>query len=225
MHLILDVIGIVDPTGLADLSNAAIYVLEDRPIEAALSAASAIPFGDFVKVGKYGVKASKTLTKEAVTGARILDRVPSKKAEEIYHWIRGLNPETNIKTVARNTGLPEWYIAKIRQHIFFEEHLLTDATGKMVRRRFDADEMIATWWKAASTGGIPKAELERVRLLFAHEYVEHALMRSGQPYRRFGKSGNELPDSAHRWAPKVPEPGPGGPLYMPGDGPWKHWDK
>src|SRR5205085_361547 len=94
------------------------------------------------------VAASARLGGASATGARILERVASQEAEAIYAWIRGLDAEANVAAVARNTGLPVWYIRKIRQHVFFEEHLLSDAAGTLVRQRFAADDMIATWWKA-----------------------------------------------------------------------------
>jgi hypothetical protein len=152
------------------------------------------------------------------TGARrLIDpaTVTQQEAEAIYAWIRGLDEETNIATVARNTGMPEQVIRSVRQHIFFEEHTLLDGSVA----RFTADEGIATWWKAATEGGIPKAELERVQLLFAHEYVERSLMQSGMPYRL---SETGVPMGAHELSPLVPNMQPGTPLYRPGVGPWDH---
>ena len=74
------------------------------------------------------------------TGARTIDAVTtSKQAESIYSWIRGLDSAANVKAVARNTGLPEWYVAKIRQHVFFEKHLLPsiDDPTKLVLRNLE----------------------------------------------------------------------------------------
>ena len=120
--------------------------------------------------------------------------------------------------------MPERIIGSVRQHVFFDEHLLLDdVTGKMVSRRFAADEGIASWWKAASTGGIPQSELERVQLLISHEYIERALMKSGLPYRQFGAGGIELPTGAHNLSLKIPNLEPGTPLYLrPNEGPWSH---
>src|SRR5262249_35395381 len=123
--------------------------------------------------------------------------------------------------------MPEQVIRSIRQHIFFEEHQLLDKKlGRLVLSRFTPDEGIAAWWEAATKGGIPKAELERVQLLFSHEYVERSLMKSGLPYRNYGPGGVELPGGAHDLAPKIPNLDPGAPLYtLPGEGPWSHWNK
>lgn len=155
------------------------------------------------------------------TGARQL-RDPTtmslREAEATYQWIRGLDAETNIVTVARNTEMPQQVIRSIRQHIFFEEHLMLDGTTS----RFVADEGIATWWKMATQGRIPTAELERVQGLFSHEYIERSLMRSGIPYR-LHESG--FPRGAHELAPAVPNLLPGRPLYRPGIGPWSHLEQ
>lgn len=105
-------------------------------------------------------------------------------------------PTTNIATVARNTGIPEQVVRSVRQHVFFDEHSLLDGTV----RRFDADGGVAVWWKAATGGGIPQAELERVQLLFAHEYVERCLIQSGMPYRL---SETGVPMAAHELAPRA----------------------
>jgi hypothetical protein len=162
----------------------------------------------------------------AYTGARTLpnpNALTQAEAEQIYGWVRGLDAETNIATVARNTGVPEQVVRSVRQHVFFEEHLLptgADGTGRLVMRRFDADQGIAAWWKAATEGGIPKAELERVQAIFAHEYVERALMRSGMPYLHYHPPF-QYP-GAHPLSPLFPNTRPGTPVYPPGVGPWDH---
>jgi hypothetical protein len=99
-------------------------------------------------------------------------------------------------------------------------------SGRLVRSRFTPDAGIAAWWEAATTGKIPRAELERAQILFSHEYVERSLMRSGLPYRFFGSDGIELPGGAHNLAPLIPNLDPGTALYsIPGQGPWTLWNE
>jgi len=51
----LDIVGIVDPTGIADLSNAAISVARGNFLDAAISVAGVLPLvGDAAKLGKLG---------------------------------------------------------------------------------------------------------------------------------------------------------------------------
>ena len=49
----LDVIGTVDPTGIADATNAAIYAAEGEYVDALLTAGAILPLGDALKAGKY----------------------------------------------------------------------------------------------------------------------------------------------------------------------------
>lgn len=51
----LDIVGIVDPTGIADISNAAISVARGNWLDAAISVAGVLPLvGDATKLGKLG---------------------------------------------------------------------------------------------------------------------------------------------------------------------------
>jgi hypothetical protein len=56
LHTVLDVIGWVDPTGIADGVNAVVYVFEGDYGNAMVSGVSMIPFGDVLKLLKYGGK-------------------------------------------------------------------------------------------------------------------------------------------------------------------------
>jgi hypothetical protein len=162
---------------------------------------------------------------QGYTGARTLlnpNALTQAEADRLYAWVRSLDAETNIATVARYTGVPVQVVRSVRQHIFFEEHLLpsgADGTGRLVMRRFDADQGIAAWWQAATKGRIPKAELERVHAIFAHEYVERALMRSGMLYLQYPPF--QYP-GAHPLSPLFPNTRPGTPVYPLGVGPWDH---
>ena len=78
-----------------------------------------------------GLELASSGSKVLYTGVRrLIDpiTVRQQEAEAIYGWIRGLDAETNIATVARNTGMPEQVIRSVRQHVFFEEHTLLDGS-------------------------------------------------------------------------------------------------
>lgn len=54
-QIALDIVGIVDPTGIADLSNAGISIVRGNFLDAAISAAGVVPIlGDAAKLGKLG---------------------------------------------------------------------------------------------------------------------------------------------------------------------------
>jgi RHS repeat-associated protein len=65
-HEILDVVGTIDPTGVADGLNAAIYLAEGDYKNAAISALSMIPGGDAAKGAKYAEKAAVKIEKQLV---------------------------------------------------------------------------------------------------------------------------------------------------------------
>jgi hypothetical protein len=74
-HGILDVVGVIDPTGIADGINAGWYLAEGDGVNAALSAAGMIPYvGDLAKVGKYGVKAAKAGEEVVAAGAKATNK-------------------------------------------------------------------------------------------------------------------------------------------------------
>jgi RHS repeat-associated protein len=78
-HEVLDAVGTIDPTGIADGLNAVIYLAEGDYKNAAISGLSILPGGDLAKGGKYidkGVDAVKALdnTKSIVkTGEKAND--------------------------------------------------------------------------------------------------------------------------------------------------------
>ncbi len=63
VHTALDALGMVDPTGIADATNALIYAAEDDYINTILSATALFPFGDASKVAKYAGEVVEIVTK------------------------------------------------------------------------------------------------------------------------------------------------------------------
>src|SRR5690606_31623913 len=64
-ELAMDAAGIADPTGLVDLSASLYYIARGDALNAGISLASILPFGDVLKAGRVGARmagAAKTGT-------------------------------------------------------------------------------------------------------------------------------------------------------------------
>ncbi len=71
----LDVVGLADPTGIADGVNAIVYVLRGRWGDAAISGMGILPYvGDLGKVGRLGGKAVRTDAKVAELTYEVIHR-------------------------------------------------------------------------------------------------------------------------------------------------------
>jgi hypothetical protein len=99
------------------------------------------------------------------TGARqILDPDSTKawdKVDGVYDAIRANSADVSV--IAKNTGLPEARISRIKQHVFFKEHQLDSGL-----RRFDADIDMANSWNRLEKGDFVKSDLD----LLEHERFE-----------------------------------------------------
>lgn len=69
----------------------------------------------------------------------------------------------DIKIIAKNTGLSEARIQRIKEHLFFNEHQLRYSKGV-----FDADPLIAESWKRLEVGTFTSSDLQ----LLNHELFE-----------------------------------------------------
>ena len=109
--------------------------------------------------------AGKSGTTTLQTGGRQIDyNAYIKRLETIdmeYESIRA--DKTDILKIVQNTGMPEWKIRRIKEHVFFKEHIL-DAGVK----RFDADPEIADAWYRLTNGGYTQNDID----LLNHEYFE-----------------------------------------------------
>ncbi|MBI1927309.1 hypothetical protein HYR99_24095 [Candidatus Poribacteria bacterium] len=122
------------------------------------------------------------------TGARFGEHTDDltrweRYAPEAYEAIRNAD---DVVDIARNTGLPEARIRRIKEHLFSREHILLDGL-----RRFDPDPDIADAWFRLQRGEQLNQDLD----LLKHEYFEsrfegifhtdyftahHATIRSGR---------------------------------------------
>jgi hypothetical protein len=65
----LDVVGVIDPTGVADATNALGYLAQGKFGDAAVSAAGIVPYvGDVGKLGKWGARGAKTAKRAKIAG-------------------------------------------------------------------------------------------------------------------------------------------------------------
>ena len=99
------------------------------------------------------------------TGGRQIDyNAYIKRLETIdmeYENIR-INT-TDISKIAQNTGMPEWKISRIKEHVFSNEHILDSGV-----KRFDADPEIADAWYRLTNGTFNQNDID----LLNHEYFE-----------------------------------------------------
>lgn len=73
------------------------------------------------------------------------------------------NSTTDIKTISENTEIPEWRIERIKEHVFYKEHIKDFEVG-----RFDADYDMAKAWERLISGDYVKSDLD----LLNHEIFE-----------------------------------------------------
>ena len=99
----LDIVGIADPTGVADIASASIEAKNGNWGGAILSGLGVIPYvGDIGKVGKIG-KHVKTINK-AIDGAKAVNgnSKASKKAQHVYEIVN--NTTKNVEKVGISGG-------------------------------------------------------------------------------------------------------------------------
>ncbi|MGG1592423.1 ribonuclease YeeF family protein [Terribacillus saccharophilus] len=83
------------------------------------------------------------------------------KADEMYNHFR--KSKTDVPLIAKNTGMPEQNIHRIKDHLFFKEHVKEHGIG-----RFDPDFQIAEAWDRLQKGNYTKNDID----LLNHELFE-----------------------------------------------------
>lgn len=99
-------------------------------------------------------------------------------ADEYYEAIRAST--TDIARIAGNTGYKAANIRKIKEHLFFNEHLLDRYTALGIPAtigRFDSNMSIAQAWRRLENGSHSASDLQ----LFRHETAEAWYMRNVAP--------------------------------------------
>jgi hypothetical protein len=114
------------------------------------------------------------------TGAGHIEQ-SSRAAEDAYAAIRA--DTGDVSSIATNTGIDEDVVAQVKKHLFMTEHDVPVGPGQVRSGYFTADERIAELWNKAGRGPLEPEDLNELRPLMSHEYVESRLMESGMPYR------------------------------------------
>jgi hypothetical protein len=100
------------------------------------------------------------------------------RAEGAYEAIR--RSSRDVELIARHTGYKASNIRKVKDHLFFNAHLLDRYTAyghPPIRARFDPDEAIAAAWHRLQRGDFGDAD----RQLLRHEIAEAWYMRKIAP--------------------------------------------
>lgn len=115
--------------------------------------------------GKDPWRSYESGTTTLQTGGRQIDyNAYIKRLETIDMEYENIRIDTtDISKIAQNTGMPEWKISRIKDHVFSNEHIL-DAGVK----RFDADPEIADAWYRLTNGTYNQNDID----LLNHEYFE-----------------------------------------------------
>ena len=90
-------------------------------------------------------------------------------ADELYNAIRASN--TDVSTIAENTRIKPQNIQKVKDHVFYNEHLLdkyVDYGIPAKRARFDSDLNQAQAWQRLENGTYTEADITWLK----HETVE-----------------------------------------------------
>lgn len=99
-----------------------------------------------------------------------------------------------------STGFPAGEIDRIRDHVFFEEHPLSDYEGGIVHRRYDASGDMAEAWLRLRSGRSRPEDLA----LLEHESAEARYYEAhpGSTYEQAHRAANEI----SAWENQVPAP-------------------
>lgn len=113
----------------------------------------------------------------------------SGNADEVYDLIRA--SESDVADISRNTGIKEVNIQKVKDHLFYDEHLLDryESYGMPATTgRFDSDVGIANAWLRLIKGEHTELDIRLLR----HETAESWYMRKHGPgYSKAHEAANK----------------------------------
>lgn len=107
------------------------------------------------------------------------------EAESYYDAMRSKNDD--VRAIAKSVGWTEYSIARIKQHVFLDKHILDDGI-----RRFDADYNMAVAWQRLVNGKF----LDRDVLLLKHEYLESVIEKK---YNLAYREAHDRTTLKHDW--------------------------
>lgn len=122
-----------------------------------------------------------------------------ERADELYEQIR--RDETDVIEIARWTGLKAVNIARVKNHLFYQEHLL-DSYEELgipaIVARFDSDQAIAESWRRLKNGTFSASDLRLLR----HEIAEAWYMRKhGASYLKAHRAAQDrFPAPIELWS-------------------------
>jgi hypothetical protein len=89
----------------------------------------------------------------------------------------------DVPKIAEELEIDPTVVDVAKRNLFVNKHDVPVGPGEIVRGNFTPDEYTADLWKAAMNGTLKvPGEVNEVRSLIAHEYVEAKLMAAGVPY-------------------------------------------
>lgn len=134
-----------------------------------------------------------TVTRPLVSGPRQTGAGGAAgAADELYASIRASN--TDVASIAENTGIKASNIGKVKDHLFYNEHLLDryESLGVPgVMQKFDSNADIAAAWKRLESGAFVEADKQLLR----HETAEAWYMN------KYGPSYNNSHNAAQKRYP------------------------
>ncbi|HLD16721.1 MAG TPA: hypothetical protein VJB02_03300 [Coxiellaceae bacterium] len=102
----------------------------------------------------------------------------STKADIAYDAIRA--NKSDVPIIAEKTGIKPSNIEKVKNHLFYERHLLDRYIEYGIppeMRRFDSDIAIVQFWKRLESGAFTSQDIQLLR----HEIAEAWYMRRQGP--------------------------------------------
>ncbi len=106
------------------------------------------------------------------TGGRQIDyKAYIKRLDTINREYENIRLDTtDISKIAQNTGMPEWKVGRIKEHVFFNEHILDSGLNRFDP---DPDPDIADAWYRLTSGNYNQNDIN----LLNHEYFESKFER------------------------------------------------
>lgn len=107
--------------------------------------------------------------KSLATGGRQIESVAGwnkaeRQASQYYKQIKSANSNADVVSISKNTGIPEYRVQRVKEHLFFKDHTLSG--GKI--GKFDPYIEIADSWQRLQSGNFVRQDLD----LLSHEYFE-----------------------------------------------------
>lgn len=131
--------------------------------------------------GKYRVGSNKWLENNEKKEAA---------AAKCYEYQR--NRSDDIKAIAKTTGFSEEDIKTVKNHVFYDEHILYDGS----RRRFMPDFDMSVAWERLENGNPEERDL----LLIRHELLEAQVEKK---YNLTASEAHDLSNKKFNWEKKV----------------------